>query len=392
MNPFEQHLQDVLSERRSKHRYRQRKVTISAVEPEVIVNENTYISFCSNDYLGLANHPEVVSALTESATQFGVGSGASHLVSGHSSAHHKLECDTAAYCGRERALLFSSGYMANLGAIASLVGVGDAIFQDRLNHASLLDAGRLSGARFSRFQHNNMDDLEKKLKESSARRKLIVVDGVFSMDGDLAPLPKLSALAKKYNAWLMVDDAHGFGCLGNTGFGSCEHWGLSQDQVPVLMGTLGKAMGTFGAFVAGSDQLIEGLIQLARTYIYTTAMPPAVAAATSVSLALSKKDNWRREHLVALIQQFREGASVLGYSLMPSETPIQPILVGGDTAALTLSHALEQQGYLISAIRPPTVPDGSARLRVTLSAAHTQEHVAGLLTALKEVKESGQGL
>lgn len=392
MNPFEQHLQDVLNERRSNHRYRQRKITTSAVKPEVTVNENTYISFCSNDYLGLANHSEVVSALTESATQFGVGSGASHLVSGHSSAHHKLECDIAAYCGRERALLFSSGYMANLGAITSLVGAGDAIFQDRLNHASLLDAGRLSGARFSRFQHNNMEDLEKKLKASSARRKLIVVDGVFSMDGDLAPLPALSALAKKYNAWLMVDDAHGFGCLGNIGFGSCEHWGLSQDQVPVLMGTLGKAMGTFGAFVAGSNQLIESLIQLARTYIYTTAMPPAVAAATRVSLALSKKDHWRREHLTTLIQQFQKGASALGYSLMPSETPIQPILVGDDAEALSLSHALEQKGYLISAIRPPTVPEGSARLRVTLSAAHTQEHVTGLLAALKEVKESGRGL
>lgn len=388
MNPFEQHLQQVLDDRRSQHRYRHRKLLETAVGTEVTVDGRRYTSFCSNDYLGLANHPEVVAALSNAANTLGVGSGASHLVCGHTHEHQMLEQEIARYCGRERALLFSTGYMANLGAITSLVGPTDAIFQDRLNHASLLDAGRLSGARFSRFQHNNMEDLAKKLKASSARRKLIAVDGVFSMDGDLAPLPELADLAKEHNAWLMVDDAHGFGCLGQTGSGCCEYWNLSQAQVPVLMGTLGKAMGTFGAFVAGSEQLIEGLIQLARTYIYTTALPPAVASATRVSIKLAEKENFRREHLKTLIDQFTLGVSELGYTLMPSETAIQPVLVGSDAETLALSHALAEQGYLISAIRPPTVPEGSARLRVTLSAAHTVTQVEELLAAFAKVKNS----
>lgn len=383
MNPFAQHLQQTLDARQAQHRYRHRRLLETATGVEVKVDGKHFISFCSNDYLGLANHPDVVAALCASAATMGVGSGASHLVCGHSHEHQALEQDIARYCNRDRALLFSTGYMANLGAIAALVGPTDAIFQDRLNHASLLDAGRLSGARFCRFQHNNLDDLAKKLAASSARRKLIVVDGVFSMDGDLAPLPELASLAAEHNAWLMVDDAHGFGCLGSSGFGSCEHWNLSQQQVPVLMGTLGKGMGTFGAFIAGSEQLIETLIQLARTYIYTTALPPAIAAATRVSLTLAQKENWRREQLEKRIDQFRRGASALGFTLMPSATAIQPILVGDDAAALALSDALAAQGYLISAIRPPTVPEGSARLRITLSAAHTQEHVAGLLAALQ---------
>ncbi len=387
MDPFAQHLQNVLTLREQQQRYRHRRTLSSAQGPEIVIDNKKFVSFCSNDYLGLAAHPDVVEALSSAAKFYGVGSGASHLVCGHSIEHEKLEQDIAAYCGRERALLFSTGYMANLGVITALVEKTDGIFQDRLNHASLLDAGRLSGARFSRFLHNDVEGLERKLVKSEARRKLIAVDSVFSMDGDLAPLPELADLASQHNAWLMIDDAHGFGCLGNTGAGSAEHWGLSQAQVPVLMGTLGKGIGTFGAFVTGSEQLIETLIQLSRSYIYTTALPPAVAAATRVSLQLARQESWRREHLQKLITQFKAGVSTLGYQLMPSATAIQPILLGDDASALRLSEALAEKGYLILAIRPPTVPEGSARLRITLSAAHSVAQVNGLLDALKSVRE-----
>jgi 8-amino-7-oxononanoate synthase len=277
---LDQTLAPALAERRAAHLYRSRKLLQSPQAPEVCVDGKNYLAFCSNDYLGLANHPDVISALQKAAEKYGVGSGASHLVAGHSSEHHALEEELAAFIGRERALLFSTGYMANMGAITALVGQGDAVFEDRLNHASLLDAGLLSGARFQRFLHNDLMNLQNRLDKTEAARKLIVVDGVFSMDGDCAPLPELAALAQKNNAWLMVDDAHGFGCLGKTGAGSAEHFGLSQAQLPILMGTLGKAAGSFGAFIAGSETLIETLIQFARPYIYTTAMPPAVAAAT----------------------------------------------------------------------------------------------------------------
>ncbi|MDO3383393.1 8-amino-7-oxononanoate synthase [Gilvimarinus algae] len=386
MNPFDQHLQAVLDERRSLHRYRSRPHIGSAQGPELEVDGCRYTAFCSNDYLGLAAHPDVAATLAQAAGDWGAGSGASHLVCGHSAEHHALEQELAAFCGRERALVFSTGFMANLGAVTALVGRGDAIIQDKLNHASLLDAGRLSGARFSRFLHNDLASLRTRLAAAQARRALIAVDGVFSMDGDLAPLAELADMAAEHGAWLMVDDAHGLGCLGAGGRGSVEHFGLSQAQVPVLMGTLGKAMGTFGAFVAGSERLIEALIQLARSYIYTTALPPAVAAATRVSLRLAGEQGWRRDHLRALIEQFRLGVESLGYALMPSQTAIQPIVVGSDAAALSLSQALKDEGFWVSAIRPPTVPEGRARLRVTLTAAHSRAQVEGLLAALERVK------
>lgn len=353
--------------------------------PQVIVDGKPYLAFCSNDYLGLANHPDVISALQASAQTFGVGSGASHLVAGHSSEHHALEEELAAFTGRERALLFSTGYMANMGAITALVGQGDAIFEDRLNHASLLDAGLLSGARFQRFLHNDVDNLQNRLDKTDAARKLIVVDGVFSMDGDCAPLPELAALAQKNNAWLMVDDAHGFGCLGKTGAGSAEHFGLTQEQLPILMGTLGKAAGSFGAFISGSEILIETLIQFARPYIYTTAMPPAVAAATRASLRIIQHEHWRREHLAQLIAHFRKGAAALGLQLMDSFSPIQPIVIGDEAKALLISQKLAERGILIIAIRPPTVPVGSSRLRITFSAQHTIEQVDQLLAVLADV-------
>jgi 8-amino-7-oxononanoate synthase len=377
-------LQKALQERRAADLYRQRRLVGSAQQPLLHVEGKPLLAFCSNDYLGLANHPKVKQAFVRATESYGVGSGASHLVNGHSLEHHALEEELAAFTGRERALLFSTGYMANLGTVNALLGRSDAVFEDRLNHASLLDAGLLSGAQFQRFPHNDCEQLHKRLAKSEAARKLIVVDGVFSMDGDTAPLPELAALADRHQAWLMVDDAHGFGCLGAQGGGCAEHFGLSADQLPILVGTLGKAFGTFGAFVAGSEALIETLIQFARTYIYTTALPPAVAAATRASLQLLQEEGWRREHLQALVQQFRAGAAERGLTLMDSISPIQPIMLGSEKAALAVCQALEARGFWVPAIRPPTVPVGTARLRVTLSAEHTAEHVESLLNALSD--------
>lgn len=375
-----------LEQRQQAHLYRRRRVQDSPQGPEVIVDGRRCLAFCSNDYLGLASDPRVVAALKRGAEHYGVGGGASHLVNGHSRAHHALEEALAEFTGRERVLLFSTGYMANLGAINALIGRQDAVFQDRLNHASLLDAGLLSGARFQRYRHNDPASLEQRLQAASARRKLVVTDGVFSMDGDLAELPELSRITRAQDGWLMVDDAHGFGCVGATGGGCVEHYGLSQDEVPVLVGTLGKAFGTAGAFVAGSEVLIETLIQFARSYIYTTSLSPALAEATRTSLELVQSESWRRERLTQLIKRFRRGCQQLGYELMDSPTPIQPILIGDAEEAMRISAALEARGIFISAIRPPTVPAGSSRLRVTLSAAHSEEQVDRLLDALDQVR------
>ena len=384
-NSLDQILAPALTERRAAHRYRHRRVLETPQSSELVVDGKSYLAFCSNDYLGLANHPAVIKSLQSAAECYGVGSGASHLVNGHSSEHHALEEELAAFCGRERALLFSTGYMANLGAITALVGQGDAVFEDRLNHASLLDAGLLSSARFQRFLHNDLDNLQTRLEKTEAARKLIVVDGVFSMDGDFAPLPQLAQLAQQHNAWLMVDDAHGFGCFGQHGGGTAEQFGLTQTQLPILMGTLGKAFGTFGAFIAGSETLIETLIQFARPYIYTTAMPPAVAAATRTSLQLLQQESWRREHLQQLIAHFRHGAAEIGLQLLDSASPIQPIILGDEARALAFSEELAARGFLVVAIRPPTVPVGSSRLRVTLSAAHSIAQVDALLNALTDI-------
>ena len=348
-----------------------------------MVEGERLLAFCSNDYLGLANHPEVVRAMQQGAAKWGVGGGASHLVLGHSTPHHALEEALAEFTGRPRALLFSTGYMANLAAVTALVGQGDTVLEDRINHASLLDAGLLSGARFSRYLHNDAVSLASRLQKATGNT-LVVTDGVFSMDGDLADLPALCAAAKQKDAWVLVDDAHGFGPLGATGAGIVEHFGLGVEDVQVLVGTLGKAFGTAGAFVAGSEELIETLIQFARPYIYTTSQPPAVACATLKSLELLRTENWRREHLNKLIARFREGAAAIGLTLMDSATPIQPILIGDSARALRLSALLRARGLLVTAIRPPTVPAGSARLRVTLSAAHSEAQLELLLQALAE--------
>ncbi|NNN22882.1 MULTISPECIES: 8-amino-7-oxononanoate synthase [Pseudomonas] len=372
-----------LAQRHAEDLYRRRPLLESPQGPEVVIDGQPMLAFCSNDYLGLANHPEVIAALRAGAERWGVGGGASHLVNGHCGPHHELELALAEFTGRPRALLFSTGYMANLGTVTALVGKGDSVLEDRLNHASLLDAGLLSGARFSRYLHNDAASFASRLEKAEGNT-LVVTDGVFSMDGDLADLPSLCATARQQNAWVMVDDAHGFGPLGATGGGIVEHFGLSMEDVPVLVGTLGKAFGTAGAFVAGSEELIETLIQFARPYIYTTSQPPAVACATLKSLELLRAESWRRDHLNALIARFRTGATAIGLRLMDSPTPIQPILIGGSAQAMALSAELRQRGILVGAIRPPTVPAGTARLRVTLSASHTEAQVDRLLVALAE--------
>ncbi|MFR0689479.1 8-amino-7-oxononanoate synthase [Enterobacterales bacterium AE_CKDN230030158-1A_HGKHYDSX7] len=372
-----------LAQRQADDLYRRRPLLESPQGPDVVIDGQPMLAFCSNDYLGLANHPEVIAALRAGAERWGVGGGASHLVNGHCGPHHELELALAEFTGRPRALLFSTGYMANLGTVTALVGKGDSVLEDRLNHASLLDAGLLSGARFSRYLHNDAASLASRLEKAEGNT-LVVTDGVFSMDGDLAALPALCAKAREKGAWVMVDDAHGFGPLGASGGGIVEHFGLGIEDVPVLVGTLGKGFGTAGAFVAGSEELIETLIQFARPYIYTTSQPPAVACATLKSLELLRAESWRREHLNALIARFRTGAQAIGLELMDSPTPIQPILVGGSAQAMALSAELRQRGLLVGAIRPPTVPAGTARLRVTLSASHTEAQVDRLLVALAE--------
>ena len=357
---------------------RRRKMLTTPQGVSVILEGRPLLNFCSNDYLGLANHPRVVEALRRGASEFGVGSGASHLVCGHSLPHEQLEEALAAFTHRERALLFSTGYMANLGVIDTLVGRGGTIFEDRLNHASLLDGARLSGAKLKRYPHGSVPSL------SSGEGHLIVSDGVFSMDGDTADVLGLSAVALKAGALLMIDDAHGLGVLGDTGGGLLESLALGQEEVPILMGTLGKAFGTFGAFVAGQKDLIDYLLQRARTAIYTTALPPALAVATMASLTLIQEEGWRREHLRGLIERLRQGATDLSLPLMASGSPIQPFLCGSPLAATLLADQLLDRGFLVSAIRPPTVPRGTARLRVTLTAGHTHDQVDALLDALSD--------
>ena len=383
-------LSTALALRRDRNLYRERRILDSPQGPEVVVDNKPYLAFCSNDYLGLANHPALVKALKEAAGQYGVGSGAAHLVTGHSTVHAALEAELADWAGTQRALLFSTGYMANLGVASALLGRGDCLFEDRLNHASLLDAARLSGARLVRYEHAEAGRLAARIRATGSCA-MVASDGVFSMEGDLAPLPDLARIADASGAWLLIDDAHALGVLGEQGRGSYRHFDVAIGGNRILMGTLGKAFGSFGAFVAGSEVLIETLIQSARTYIYTTATPPALAAATRAALRLVQDEGWRREKLADLIRRFRDGARELGFELMPSRTPIQPLLVGGAAAALSLSTQLRHRGILVPAIRPPTVPEGAARLRITLSAVHREAHIDRLLEALDECLAAGPG-
>jgi 8-amino-7-oxononanoate synthase len=344
------------------------------------------LAFASNDYLGLAAHPDIIAALAQGARDWGAGSGASHLVSGHLQPHAKLEDGLAEFTGFERCLVFSTGYLANLAVTPTLAaGRDDAIFADRLNHASLIDAARLSRARAHRYPHGDMAALERMLAASAARTKVIVSDAVFSMDGDLAPLEKLLQLAERFDAWLVIDDAHGFGVLGAEGRGSLDHCGIRPHPRILLMATLGKAAGVSGAFVAGSEIALEYLLQKARSYIFTTAQPPAIAVAARKSLEIIRAGEARRVHLQALIQQLQAGCAALPWRLLPSKTAIQPLLLGENDKACQLAQALWQRGLWVAAIRPPTVPPGTARLRISLSAAHSEADVAKLVSALREL-------
>ena len=360
---------------------RQRRVLETPQGPRVRVDGRDYVAFCSNDYLGLASHPALIEAAREGAERYGVGSGASHLVLGHSSVHQALEAALASFVGLPRALLFSTGYMANIGIVGALVGRGDAIFADRLNHASLNDAALLARAEFKRYAHLDLGGLEAQLAASRAHRKLIATDAVFSMDGDQADARGLLELCERYDAWLLLDDAHGFGVLGRGGRGTLSHAGVKSPRI-IYMATLGKAAGVFGAFVAGEPEIIETLAQRARTYVYTTATPPLLAHVLARSLELIEREEWRRERLQNLMAALRARCNVQRWRLAPSGTPIQPLVVGSNEDAVALSGALAERGLLVPAIRPPTVPAGTARLRISLSAAHDVADVERLARAL----------
>jgi len=360
---------------------RVRRLLASPQRARVTVDGRDYVAFCSNDYLGLAADPRLAAAAREGIDRYGVGGGASHLILGHGTAHHELEEALAQFVRLPRALLFSTGYMANMGVVSALTGRGDAVFADKLNHASLNDAALVSRAAFKRYAHNDLEALARLLATTTARRRLVVTDAVFSMDGDIAPVAALLELCERHDAYLFIDDAHGFGVLGEAGRGTLEHFGITSDRI-IYMATLGKAAGVAGAFVAGDETLIETLIQNARTYIYTTATPPLLAHALLASLQIIAQEEWRRERLRALIAQLRDGLTASRWQLMPSETPIQPLLAGGNDAALALSARLAATGLLVPAIRPPTVPQGTARLRISLSADHEAADVARLIAAL----------
>ena len=344
------------------------------------------LNFCSNDYLGLAQHPEIIAAFKRAADEYGVGATAAHLVCGHHREHAMLEEELAHWTCRDSALLFSSGWLANLGAMQALLDRDGVCVQDKLNHASLLDAAKLAGCAMKRYRHADVESAARQLSSVNESPALLATDGVFSMDGDVAPLRELASLCAREGAILLVDDAHGLGVLGNRGAGSLDEAGLAQDDAPLLMATLGKSLGCAGAFVAGSTELIEGLTQFARTFVYTTAMPPALAGAARAALRLARDEGWRREKLHKLIAQFRSGAQQLGLRLADSRTAIQPVVLGDSACALRAASILEEHGILVTAIRPPTVPAGSARLRVTFSAAHEEADVDRLLDALSELK------
>jgi len=379
-------LERALDARRRDGLERRRRTVATPQGPHVAVDGRRLVAFASNDYLGLAADPALADAIRDGVARWGTGAGASHLICGHFGAHADLEAALAAWvapCSGARAVTFATGYLANLALVSALAGRGDAVFGDRRNHACLNDGALLSRAGLVRYRHDDLGQLEARLAASRAPRKIIATDAVFSMDGDLAPLPQLLALAEQYDALLVVDDAHGFGVLGE-GRGSLAHFGLASERI-AYMGTLGKAAGVAGAFVAAHGAVIETLIQTARPYIYTTAAPPLLAHALSTALAIIRNDGGRRRRLAARVAQFRAGAEALPWKLLPSSTAIQPLVVGANAAALALAAALEARGFWVPAIRPPTVPQGTARLRVSLSAAHGEADVQALLDALADI-------
>ncbi|NOV26116.1 8-amino-7-oxononanoate synthase [Cupriavidus necator] len=389
-------LKQAAEQRHAQALTRRRRIAHTACAPHQAVGEDgaeaeSLLTFCSNDYLGLANHPQVIAALVEGAQRYGAGSGASHLVSGHSRAHAQLETELARWLAphiaHARTLYFCTGYMANMAVLTALGAAGATLFCESLNHASLIDGARLARADVQRYPHCDTDALEALLAASTSQRKLIVTDSVFSMDGNVAPLRALLALAERHDAWIIVDDAHGFGVLGEQGHGVLEALGLSSERF-IYIGTLGKAAGVAGAFVAAHEAIIEHLVNTARPYIYTTAAPPAVAHALLASLAIieGEEGRQRRAQLARCIAMLREGlaqlAAIAGWTLGDSQTAVQPLIVGDNGASLALSAMLEADGIRVGAIRPPTVPEGTARLRITLSASHTEADVRRLLDAL----------
>ena len=377
-------LQQELDERAAQGLLRSRRMLATPQSTHIVVDGKPYLAFCSNDYLGLANHPQLVAALQQGAQQWGVGAGAAHLVSGHFAPHHQLEQQFAAFVGKPAALLFSTGYMANLGVVQTLMGKGDSVFADKLNHASLNDAMLLSREVIKRYRHGDMAQLAQLLAQTTGGRKLVITDAVFSMDGDIALLRELLALCERHDAWLYVDDAHGFGVLGEQGRGALSHFGLASPRI-IYMATLGKAAGASGAFVAAEREVIDTLINHAHSYVYTTATPPALSVALLQSLQLILQGDAMRVRLHRLIAGLRDGMAGLPWRLMPSDTAIQPLLIGDNRQALQMSEGLRERGIWVAAIRPPTVPQGTARLRITLSAAHTEEDVDELSRALHEL-------
>jgi 8-amino-7-oxononanoate synthase len=364
---------------------RRRRITLeSAQGPRIVVDGQEYLAFCSNDYLGLANDPRIAASVVEAVRHHGVGSGASHLVTGHSSAHARLERELARFVNMPSALLFSAGYLANIGLVTSLAGRDDVIFSDALNHASLIDGMRLSRAAVVRYPHCSLDALSAALRQSRARSRFVVTESVFSMDGDLAPLTGMLELCERHDAWLVVDDAHGFGVLGAEGRGVLEQLGLRSPRI-IYVGTLGKAAGVSGAFVAGEIPVVETVLQKARSYIYTTASPPFLAAAVETSLQIIREESWRRGKLRAMIDRLRRGLRDSGLSLAASNSPIQPLVFGDNAATLAASRYLRDRGIIVTPIRPPTVPEGTSRLRISLSAAHEERDVERLIAALREL-------
>ncbi len=378
-------LQLALDKRKEDGLLRQRRLLDSPQAEHIVANSQSYLSFCSNDYLGLANHTKLIAAMQQAAGNSGVGSGASNLITGHHRYHDDLEKQLARFVGLPAALLFSTGYMANIGVLGALVGRGDAIFADKLNHACLNDGGYYSLAEFNRFAHNDIVALESLLKGSSAKHKLIAVDAVFSMDGDIAPLAEYLTLCEKYDAYLYVDDAHGFGVLGEHGEGSLNHLKLKSPRI-IMMATLGKAAGVAGAFVAGQQVVIDYLIQTAKSYVYSTPAPPALSATLTASVQLIEQGDDLRSHLYSLIDYLKNNLNCKKWTLMPSQTSVQPLLVGNNQDALALSEFLQLRGILVPAIRPPTVPAGTARLRISLSASHSLDDVKKLITAIHQAE------
>jgi 8-amino-7-oxononanoate synthase len=378
-------LQRELEQRKANGLLRQRRLLDSPQAEHIVANQKPYLSFCSNDYLGLANRPELIAAMQKAAGDSGVGSGASNLITGHHRYHDLLEKQLAKFVDMPAALLFSTGYMANIGVLGALTGRGDAIFADKLNHACLNDGAYFSYADFHRYPHNDVQALEKLLQASQAKHKLIAADAVFSMDGDIAPIPEYLALCEKYDAYLYLDDAHGFGVLGEHGQGSLNHFNIKSPRI-IVMATLGKAAGVAGAFVAGEQVVIDYLIQKAKSYVYSTPAPPALSATLSASVELIEQGDDLRANLYALIAYLKQNLRLKKWKLLESDTAIQPLIIGGNEESLAVSEYLQAQGILVPAIRPPTVPTGTARLRISLSAAHSLDDVKQLVAAIHQAE------